>query len=53
MDMVFDAAHQERRALELLGNAAQVGMDFLPQWFVAKTGFAILGGKDEVDVNRG
>jgi hypothetical protein len=28
-------------------------MDFLPQRFVGRIGFAIPGGEDEVDVNRG
>jgi len=53
MNMVFHATDEERWAIELLGDAAEIRMQRVARGFVAQERPAILGGKDQVDVNGG
>ena len=53
MDVVFHAADEEGRAIELLGDAAEIRVERVARGFVAQERSAVLGGEDQVNVNGG
>ena len=53
MDMVFHAAAEEGRAIELFGDAAEIRMERVARGFVAQERSAVFGGEDEMYVNGG
>ena len=53
MDVVFHAADEEGRAIELFGNAAEIRMERVARGFVAQERTAVFGGEDQMNVNGG
>ena len=53
MDVVFHAADEDGRAIELFGDAAEIRMERVARGFVAKERPAVFGGKDQMKVNGG
>ena len=53
MDVVFHAADEEGRAIELFGDAAEIRMQRVTREFVAQEGPVVLGGEDQMNVNDG
>ena len=53
MHMVFHAADEEGRAIELFGDAAEIRMERVARGFVAQERPAVFGGKDEMNINGG
>ena len=53
MHMVFHAADEEGRAIELFGDAAEIRMERVARGFVAQERAAVFGGEDEMNVNGG
>ena len=53
MHMIFDAANDDGLAFKIGQNAAEVTVQFVTQWFVAKEGPPVFGGEDRVHKNVG
>jgi hypothetical protein len=53
MDVVFHAADEEGRAIELFGDAAEMRVERVARGLVAQERPAVLGGEDEMNVNGG
>ena len=53
MNMVFDAANEDGRAIELFGDAAEIRMERIARGFVAQEWPPVFGREDEMNVNRG
>ena len=53
MHMVFHAASEDRRAIELFGDAAEIRMERVARGLVAPERSAVLGGKDQMNVHGG
>ena len=55
MNMIFHAANEEGRAIELFGDAAEIRMEsrLAGDGFVAQKRPTVLGGEDQMNVNRG
>src|SRR6266700_7757176 len=53
MDMVFHAADEDGRAIELFGDAAETRMERVARGFGAQQRSAVLGGEDKMNVNGG
>ena len=53
MDVVFHAADEEGRAIELFGDAAEILVQRVARGFVAQEWPAVFGGEDEMNVNGG
>lgn len=53
MDVVFHAAHEEGRAIELFGDAAEIRVERVARGFVAQERAAVFGGEDQMNVNGG
>ena len=51
--MVFHAADEEGRAIELFGDAAEIRVECVARGFVAQERAAVFGGEDEMNVNGG
>ena len=51
MDVVFDTANDERRALQRFGDGTKLSVETFAERFVEKEWPAILRGEDEVDGN--
>ncbi len=53
MHVVFHAADEEGRAIELFGDAAEIRMERVARGFVAQERSAVFGGEDQMNVNSG
>ena len=53
MNVVFHAGDEDRRAIELFGDAAEIRVECITRGFVAQERPAVFGGEDEVNVNGG
>ncbi len=53
VDVIFHAADEESRAIELFGSAAEIFVERVADRFVAQEWAPVFGGENEVDVNRG
>src|SRR5437773_8139453 len=53
MQVVFHATDEDGRAIELFGNAAEIGVERVARGFVAQERAAVFGGEDEMNVNDG
>jgi hypothetical protein len=53
MHVVFHAADEEGRAIELFGDAAEIRVERVAHRFVVQKWSAVFGGKDEMNVNGG
>ena len=53
MDMILDAANDDRRTLQLFGNAAEIGVEAITHGLIAQPWPAFLGRKDQMNVNSG
>jgi hypothetical protein len=51
MNMIFHAADEDGRAIELFGDAAEIRMKRIARGFVAQERPAVFGGKDQMNVN--
>ena len=51
MDMILDAAHQNGRAFQSLGNFAEMSVQGNSETGVSEPRATIFGGEDQVDVN--
>ena len=51
--MVFHSPGEDRRTIELFGDAAEIRVERVARRFVAQQLPAVFGGEDEVDVNGG
>ena len=53
MDVVFHAADEQGRAIELFGDAAEIRMERVARGFVAPERSAVFGGEHQMNVNGG
>ena len=53
MHMVFHAAHEEGRAIELFGDAAEIRVQSVARGFVAQERPSVFGGENQMNVNGG
>ena len=53
MDVVFDAADEDGRAIELFGDAAEIRVQCVARGFVVQERSAVFGGEDQMNVNGG
>ena len=53
MDVVFHAADEDGRAIELFGDAAKILLERVARGFVAQERSTVFGGKDQMNVNGG
>ena len=53
MHVVCDAADDDRRAIEFIGDIAEEGVGFVPERAVEQPGFTVLGGEDAVQIDGG
>jgi len=53
MHMVCDAADDDGRAIEFIGDIAEEGVGFVLERAVEQPGFAVLGGEDGVQIDGG
>ena len=53
MHVVFHSPGEDRRTIELFGDAAEIRVERVARRFVAQQRPAVFGGEDEVDVNGG
>jgi hypothetical protein len=53
MDMVFNPTNDDRRAIQLLGNATKIRMERLARRLVAQERPAFLGRENQMKVYRG
>ena len=53
MHVVFDSPGEDRRAIELFGDAAEIRVQRVARGFVAQERPTIFGGEDEMDINGG
>ncbi|MDA1275840.1 MAG: hypothetical protein O2960_17635 [Verrucomicrobia bacterium] len=53
MDVVFHAAAEDGRAIELFGDAAEIRVERVARGFVSQERAAVLGGEDQMNVNGG
>ena len=53
MDVVFHAADEEGRAIELFGDAAEIRMERVACGFIAQEWPPLFGGEDQMNVNGG
>ena len=51
VDVVFHAADEEGRAIELFGDAAEIRMERVARGFVAQERATVFGGEDQMNVN--
>src|ERR1035438_447728 len=53
MHVVFHAADEDGRAIELFGDAAEIRVERVARGFVAQERPAVFGGEDQMNVNGG
>jgi hypothetical protein len=51
VDMILDTADRENRRPEIVADATQDAVHFVVNRTIGKEGMAVLGGKDDMDVN--